>query len=172
MPAQSDSAGGVDDADEPANYAIQAGDTLTCRGWSARNGKDTSQVQGDIGVQVKTIADNAGEILKAAGMSHGDLVQGRVALQRHGEVRGDERGLPRLLGERSSGARELPGAAARTFRRRNTFMAIIGIVAARGDRSGAAPTARQGQPGANLSPAIKVGNRLFISGGTGSDAGE
>src|SRR5262245_30961956 len=65
----------------PYNYAIQAGDTLHMSGLVARNGKDNSQVQGDIGVQVKTIMDNAGEILKAAGMSYGDLVQGRVALR-------------------------------------------------------------------------------------------
>jgi 2-iminobutanoate/2-iminopropanoate deaminase len=54
-----------------------------------------------------------------------------------------------------------------TFDVEITFMAIKGssprevIVPARSDGT-------PGQPGANFSPAIKVGNRLFISGGTGS----
>jgi 2-iminobutanoate/2-iminopropanoate deaminase len=62
-------------------YAIQAGDTLYLSGLVSRNGKDNSQVPGDVATQVKTIMDNAGQILEAAGMSHGDLVTGRVALR-------------------------------------------------------------------------------------------
>lgn len=52
-------------------------------GLVARNPKDNSQAQGDITVQTKTIMDNAGEILKAAGMSYADVAAGRVALRNH-----------------------------------------------------------------------------------------
>jgi 2-iminobutanoate/2-iminopropanoate deaminase len=151
----------------PYSYAIQAGDTLYMSGLVARNGKDNSQVQGDIGVQVKTIMDNAGEILKAAGMSYGDLVQGRVALKDMEKFAAMNE-VYRSYWEKDRPARvscqvSPPG----TFDVEITFMAIRGssprevIVPAR-------PDGTPGQPGANFSPAIKVGNRLFISGGTGS----
>src|SRR5215213_6711607 len=52
----------------PYNYAIKSGDTLYLSGLVSRSGRDNAQVQGDIATQTKTIMDNAGEILKAAGM--------------------------------------------------------------------------------------------------------
>jgi 2-iminobutanoate/2-iminopropanoate deaminase len=151
----------------PYNYAIQAGDTLYMSGLVSRNGKDNSQVQGDIGMQVKTIMDNAGEILKAAGMSYGDLVQGRVALKDMEKFAAMNE-VYRGYWEKDRPARvscqvSPPG----TFDVEITFMAIKGssprevIIPAR-------PDGTPGQPGPNFSPAIKVGNRLFISGGTGS----
>jgi 2-iminobutanoate/2-iminopropanoate deaminase len=151
----------------PYSYAIQAGDTLYLSGLVARNGKDNSQVQGDIGVQVKTIMDNAGEILKAAGMSYGDLVQGRVALKDMEKFAAMNE-VYRGYWEKDRPARvscqvSPPG----TFDVEITFMAIKGssprevIIPARADGT-------PGQAGPNFSPAIKVGNRLFISGGTGS----
>src|SRR5262245_65156217 len=65
----------------PYSYAIHAGDTLYMSGLVSRNGKDNTPVPGDIATQVKTIMDNAGQILQAAGMSYGDLAAGRVALR-------------------------------------------------------------------------------------------
>jgi len=153
----------------PYNYAIHAGDTLYMSGLVARNGKDNSQVQGDIGVQVKTIMDNAGEILKAAGMSYGDLVTGRVAL-RDMEKFTPMNDVYRGYWEKDRPARvscqvSPPG----TFDVEITFMAIKGssprevIIPPRADGT-------PGQAGPNFSPAIKVGNRLFISGGIGATA--
>jgi 2-iminobutanoate/2-iminopropanoate deaminase len=151
----------------PYNYAIQAGDTLYLSGLVSRNGKDNSPVQGDIAAQVKTIMDNAGEILKAAGMSYGDLVQGRVALKDMDKFAAMN-DVYRTYWEKDRPARvscqvSPPG----TFDVEITFMAIKGssprevIIPAR-------PDGTPGQSGPNFSPAIKVGNRLFISGGTGS----
>jgi len=153
----------------PYNYAIQAGDTLYMSGLVSRSGKDNSQVQGDIGVQVKTIMDNAGEILKAAGMSYGDLATGRVAL-RDMEKFAPMNDVYRTYWEKDRPARvscqvSPPG----TFDVEITFMAIKGssprevIIPPRADGT-------PGQAGPNFSPAIKVGNRLFISGGTGATA--
>jgi 2-iminobutanoate/2-iminopropanoate deaminase len=153
----------------PYNYAIQAGDALYLSGLVSRNGKDNSQVQGDIGVQVKTIMDNAGEILKAAGMSYGDLVTGRVAL-RDMDKFAPMNDVYRTYWEKDRPARvscqvSPPG----TFDVEITFMAIKGssprevIIPTRADGT-------PGQAGPNFSPAIKVGNRLFISGGTGATA--
>jgi 2-iminobutanoate/2-iminopropanoate deaminase len=153
----------------PYNYAILAGDTLYMSGLVARSGKDNSQVQGDIGVQTKAIMDNAGEILKAAGMSYGDLVTGHVAL------RDMKNFAPMNEAYRAYWEKDRPArvscqvAPPGTFDVEITFVAIKGssprevIIPPRADGS-------PGQAGANFSPAIKVGNRLFISGGTGATA--
>jgi 2-iminobutanoate/2-iminopropanoate deaminase len=151
----------------PYNYAIQSGDTLYLSGLVSRNSKDNSQVQGDIATQVKTIMDNAGEILKAAGMSYGDLVTGHVALRDMKQF-APMNDAYRVFWEKDRPARvscqvSPPG----TFDVEITFVAIKGssprvaIIPARADGT-------PGQPGPNFSPAIKVGNRLFISGGIGA----
>jgi 2-iminobutanoate/2-iminopropanoate deaminase len=135
----------------------------------SRNGKDNAQVQGDIGTQVKTIMDNAGEILKAAGMSYGDLATGRVAL-RDMEKFAPMNDVYRTYWEKDRPARvSCQVAPPGTFDVEITFMAIKGssprevIIPTRADGT-------PGQAGPNFSPAIKVGNRLFISGGTGATA--
>jgi 2-iminobutanoate/2-iminopropanoate deaminase len=153
----------------PYNYAIQAGDTLFMSGLVSRNGKDNAQVQGDIAVQAKTIMDNAGEILKAAGMSYGDLATGKVALRDMANF-APMNDVYRTYWEKDRPARvSCQAAPPGTFDLEITFMAIKGsqprqvIIPPRADGT-------PGQAGPNFSPAIKVGNRLFISGGTGATA--
>jgi 2-iminobutanoate/2-iminopropanoate deaminase len=153
----------------PYNYAIQSGDTLFMSGLVSRSGKDNSVVQGDMATQVKTAMDNAGEILKAAGMSYGDLVASRVAIRDIAQF-DDMNKVYRTYWEKDRPTRAtvqagLPG----TFDVEITFVAIKGsspleVVVP--------PTAdgKPGQVGQNYSPAIKVGDRLFISGLTGSTA--
>ncbi len=62
----------------PYSYASRSGNTLFMSGLVSRNGRDNSTVPGDMAAQTKTVMDNAGEILKAAGMGFGDVVQSRV----------------------------------------------------------------------------------------------
>lgn len=151
----------------PYNYAIKSGDTLYMSGLVSRTGTDNSQVQGDIATQVKTIMDNAGTILKAAGMSYGDLVSGHVALKDM-KLFGPMNDAYRTYWEKDRPARvscevSPPG----TYDVEITFVAIKGasprevIIPNR-------PDGTPGQAGPNYSPAIKVGNRLFVSGGTGT----
>jgi 2-iminobutanoate/2-iminopropanoate deaminase len=151
----------------PYSYAIKSGDTVYLSGLVSRSGKDNAQVQGDIATQVKTIMDNAGEILKAAGMSYGDLVSGHVAL-RDMKLFAPMNDAYRVYWEKDRPARvscqvSPPG----TFDVEITFVAIKAstpreaIIPARADGT-------PGQAGPNFSPAIRVGNRLFISGGIGS----
>ena len=151
----------------PYNYAIQAGDTLYLSGLVSRNGKDNSQVPGDIAVQTKTIMDNAGAILKAAGMSYGDLATGKVALRDMANF-APMNDVYRTYWEKDRPARvSCQAAPPGTFDVEITFMAIKGssprevIIPNRADGT-------PGQAGPNFSPAIKIGNRLFISGGTGT----
>jgi 2-iminobutanoate/2-iminopropanoate deaminase len=62
----------------PYSYAIQSGDTLFLSGLVSRNGKDNSVVAGDVTAQTKVVMDNAGELLKAAGMTFANVVSSRV----------------------------------------------------------------------------------------------
>ena len=64
----------------PYSYAIRTGDTVFLSGLVPRNGRDNSAVTGDITVQTKTVLDNAGELLRAAGLDHSHIVSARVYL--------------------------------------------------------------------------------------------
>src|SRR5690606_9155749 len=64
----------------PYSYAIRSGDTVFLSGLVPRNGRDNSVVTGDMKTQTKAVMDNAGELLAAAGMSHANIVSGRVYL--------------------------------------------------------------------------------------------
>src|SRR4029079_17066888 len=117
--------------------------------------------------QMKTIMDNAGEILKAAGMSYGDLASGHVALRDMKQF-APMNDVYRPYWEKDRPARvSCQAAPPGTFDVEVTFVAIKGsakrevIIPARADGT-------PGQAGPNYSPAIRVGNRLFISGGTGT----
>jgi 2-iminobutanoate/2-iminopropanoate deaminase len=151
----------------PYSYAMKSGDTLYLSGLVSRNGKDNAQIQGDVAAQVKVIMDNAGEILKAAGMSYGDLATGHVALRDMKQFAAMN-DVYRPYWEKDRPARvSCEAAPPGTYDVEVTFMAIKGsskrevIIPARADGT-------PGQAGPNFSPAIKVGNRLFISGGTGN----
>jgi enamine deaminase RidA (YjgF/YER057c/UK114 family) len=64
----------------PYSYAIRTGDTLFLSGLVSRNGRDNSFVSGDVPQQTRVVLDSAGELLKAAGMTHADVVSARVFL--------------------------------------------------------------------------------------------
>jgi enamine deaminase RidA (YjgF/YER057c/UK114 family) len=62
----------------PYSYGIRSGDTLFTAGLVARRGIDNSVVAGDVAVQTRAVLDNAGELLQAAGMEFADVVSSRV----------------------------------------------------------------------------------------------
>src|SRR5262249_8433033 len=64
----------------PYSYGIKTGNTLFLSGLVSRNGKDNTNVKGDITAQTKVVLDNGAAILKEAGMSFGDVVSSRVYL--------------------------------------------------------------------------------------------
>ena len=55
--------------------------------------RDNTFVAGDVRAQTRTIMDNAGQLLAAAGLSFRDVVSARIYLTTRGRLRGDERGL-------------------------------------------------------------------------------
>ncbi len=145
----------------PYNYGIQSGDTLFLSGLVSRDSKTNQMVQGDMGAQVKVCMDNAGEILKAAGMSYADLVTSRVGVRDIAKF-DDMNKVYRAYWEKDRPTRAtvqvgLPG----------TFDVEITMVAVKGRHEIVVPPGADGKPGAigpNYSPAIKVGSRLFVSG--------
>lgn len=143
----------------PYSYAIRSGDTLFLSGLVPRRGRDNSTVTGDITVQTKAVMDNAGELLRAAGMDFSNVVSGRVYLpdgavfQQMNEVyRSYFKGIPP-----PARATVLAGLAGAGFAVEMTFVATAG------PREAIAP-------GANLSAAIKAGPRLYVSGTLGNNA--
>ena len=64
----------------PYSYAIRTGDTLFLSGFVSRNGRDNTVVPGDVPAQTRVVLDNAGELLRAAGMTHANVVSARVYL--------------------------------------------------------------------------------------------
>jgi 2-iminobutanoate/2-iminopropanoate deaminase len=153
----------------PYSYGIKAGDTLYMSGLVSRSGKDNTQVAGDVPTQTKTIMGNAVEVLKAAGMTLGDTVTSQVML------RDIKNFAPMNEAYRPSWEKDRPtrvtfeDAPPGTFDVEITFTAIKGS----SPREIIIPNRADGTPGTagpNFSPAIKVGNRLFISGGTGNNA--
>jgi 2-iminobutanoate/2-iminopropanoate deaminase len=64
----------------PYSYAIRTGDTLFISGLVPRSPRDNTPTGGDITAQTRVVMDNAGAILRAAGMDHSNIVSARVYL--------------------------------------------------------------------------------------------
>lgn len=142
----------------PYSYAIRTGETLFLSGLVPRNGRDNSTVTGDITVQTRAVMENAGQLLKAAGMDFSNVVSGRVYLpdtagfQQMNEV---YRGyFPSNPPARATVKAGLAGSQ---------YAVEITFVASSAPRQAFAP-------GGNLSGAVKAGDRLYLSGVLGHTA--
>ena len=62
----------------PYSSIVRAGHLVFLSGLLSRRGKDDAIVPGSVGVQTRTILDNAGVLLKTAGLSLADVVASRV----------------------------------------------------------------------------------------------
>jgi reactive intermediate/imine deaminase len=154
----------------PYSYGIRSGDTMYLSGLLARSGKDNSFVKGDVQVQTRTVLDNASEILKTGGMSLDDVVATRVYITDTAEFQ--EMNLAyRTYFPKDPPARATVNAALMS----PDAVVEISLVAIKSSlREAINPPNADGSPSLlnpNLSPAIRVGNRLFISGTLGNDAG-
>ena len=154
----------------PYSYGIRSGDTLFLAGLISRSGKDNSMVPGDIKVQTKTVMDNAGEILKAGGMSFADVASSRVYIT-DTSIFQDMNAVYRSFFPKDPPAR----ATVRAGLMNAEALVEITLLAVRaGTREAITPPNADGspaQPNPNLSAAIRIGNRLYLSGMLGSDPG-
>jgi reactive intermediate/imine deaminase len=146
----------------PYSYGIKSGDTLFLAGLVSRNGRDNTVVKGDIATQVRTVLDNAGEILRAAGMSYANVASARVYLADAAHFAAMNEAYrpywPKDPPARATVRAGLPGP---------DYLVEIALVAVEGAREPIVPPNPDGTPGKpnpNLTPAIRAGNRLFVSG--------
>lgn len=150
----------------PYSYGIKSGDTLFLSGLISRDGKDNSVVAGDITVQTKAALDNAGAILKAGGFTFADVVSARIALPNATMFQAMNAAY-RAYFPKDPPARATVAAGLTS----DQYLVEITLVAVQGSRQAiTTPTAdgAPGNPNPNLSSAIKVGNRLYLSGILGS----
>jgi enamine deaminase RidA (YjgF/YER057c/UK114 family) len=152
----------------PYSYGIRSGNSLFLAGLISRNGKDNSVVEGDISTQVKTAMDNAGQILKAAGYGFSDVVAVRNYIsdsKYFAEMNKVYQGyFPKDPPARATVVAPLTAPQ---------YLFETTMVAVKGQREAVTTPAADGTPGKpnpNLSSAIKVGNRLYLSGLLGNTA--
>ncbi len=153
----------------PYSYGIKSGNTLFLAGLVARNGKDNSVVEGPMAVQTKAVLDNGAEILKAAGMTFDNVVSAKVFITDNSKFQ-EMNEVYRTYFTKEPPARAtvvapLMGAA---------NLVEIAMTAVSGPKQVFATPAADGTPGKPsplLSSAVKVGNRLYVSGILGNTAG-
>ena len=152
----------------PYSYGIRSGDTLFLAGLVSRNGKDNSVVEGDMTAQTKTVLDNAGQILKAAGMSFDNVVSSRVFITDGTKFQEMNKTYTTYFTKdppaRATVVAPLMGPQ---------YVVEITLTASRLPKQAITTPMADGSPGkpsAILSSAIKVGNRLYVSGILGNNA--
>jgi reactive intermediate/imine deaminase len=143
----------------PYSYGIRSGDTLFLAGLVGRRGRDQLLAAGDVRAQTRAIFDNAADILGAAGLSLAAIVSARVFLT----DAADFAGMNEVYGEffpeappaRATVKSGLPGAGA--------LVEITFVASAAARQAIGTPPA-----GVPLSPAVRAGHRLYLSGMLGS----
>jgi enamine deaminase RidA (YjgF/YER057c/UK114 family) len=154
-------------ASNPYSYGILCGDTLFTAGLLSRSGKDNSPIPGDMAAQTRTVLDNAGEVLRAAGMSHTDVVSSRAYITDAGLFQ-QMNAAYRAFFPKDPPAR----ATVKVGLTSAPYLVEIAMVAVKtSDRAPVAtpePGGVPGKPNPNLSAAIRAGNRLYLSGMLGS----
>jgi reactive intermediate/imine deaminase len=146
----------------PYSYGIRTGDTLFLSGLISRNGKDNAVIEGDMSTQTKTVLDNAAQILKAAGLSLDNVVSSRVYITDQTKFQEMNKVyqtyFPKDPPARATVVAPLMGAQ---------YQVEITLTASRlPKQTFTTPNAdgTPGRPSAILSSAVKVGNRLYVSG--------
>lgn len=149
------------------SYGIKSGDTLFLAGLVARNNRDNSAVTGDINVQTRQVLENAGEILKAAGMTYTDIASSRVFITDAAKFQ-EMNAAYRPFFPKNAPARATVKAALMNdqYKVEITLLAVQSA-----DRQAIVPLGDDGKPmqlNPNYSSGIRIGNRLFVSGMVGS----
>jgi reactive intermediate/imine deaminase len=158
--------GGMQRPGLPYSWGILAGNTLFIAGATSRNPATYQPEAGDVRAQTRRVMQNIGAVLEAADMDYGDMVSCRVFLA-------DGRDF-RAMNEVYSSFLPAPRPARATVRARLTNLAFsteIQCIAVK-DPSRQAVVAGGGPtPTGPFSPAIQVGDRLFLAGmlGRGPD---
>jgi enamine deaminase RidA (YjgF/YER057c/UK114 family) len=152
----------------PYSYGIKSGNTLFMSGLVSRNGKDNTNVKGDVTQQVKVVMENGAAILKEAGMTYNDVVSSRVYLTDDTQFQAMNTAYRSYFEGGAPPAR----ATVKTGLTSPDYVVEISMIAVKdpGRKAITTPSAdgSPGRPNPNLSSAIQVGNRLYVAGITGN----
>jgi 2-iminobutanoate/2-iminopropanoate deaminase len=150
----------------PYSFAIRTGTTLFLSGIVARNNADNTPTGGDVSAQTKTVMATAGELLKSAGFGFEHVVSSRVYITDVTKFQDMNAAyspnFPTDPPARATVVTGLPG---------QQFQVEITMTAVRAPKQAFTTPAADGSPGKPnpvLSGAIKVGNRLYLSGMLGN----
>ena len=146
----------------PYSYGIKSGNTLFLAGLISRNGKDNTPIKGDMKAQTKTVLENVSTVLKAGGMTFADVVSSRVYVTDSAAFQ-DMNEVYRTYFPTDPPAR----ATVKATLNSNDYVVEITMIAVRGPKTAITTPTEDGKPGTknpNLSSAIRVGNRLYLSG--------
>jgi enamine deaminase RidA (YjgF/YER057c/UK114 family) len=148
----------------PYSYGIKSGNTLFLSGLVSRNGKDNSNVKGDVAAQTKVVMDNGAAILKEAGMSFDDVVSARIYLTDDTTFQAMNAAYRPYFAGGAPPAR----ATVKTGLTNPDYAVEVTMIAVKDPSRKAITTPNaDGTPGTanqNLSSAIQVGNRLYVAG--------
>lgn len=146
----------------PYSYGIKSGSTLFMAGLVARNGKDNSTVEGSMAVQTKAVLDNAAAILKAAGMTFDNVVSSKVFITDTAKFQEMNETY------RTAFVKDPPARATVVAPLMAPANSVeITLTASSLPKQVFTTPAADGTPGKPsplLSSAVKVGNRLYLSG--------
>jgi enamine deaminase RidA (YjgF/YER057c/UK114 family) len=152
----------------PYSYAIKSGDSLFMAGLISRNPKDNTPIEGDMAAQTKTVMANAGELLKAAGFGFEHVVASRVYMTDGTKFQDmNTNYTPQFPKDPPARATVICGLPGPQYQVEMTFTANKGAKQA---FTTPAADGTPGKPSATLSAAVKVGNRLYVSGILGNNA--
>lgn len=152
----------------PYSYGIKSGSTLFLAGLVSRNGKDNSVVEGSMTVQTKAVLENAAAILKEAGMTFDNVVSSKVFVTDATKFQEMNETY------RTFFTKDPPARATVVAPLMGTANVVeITLTASSLPKQVFTTPAADGTPGKPspiLSSAVKVGNRLYLSGLLGNTA--
>ena len=149
------------------SYGIRSGDTLFLAGLVSQKGEDNTTIRGDLAAQTKVVMDNAAVVLKTAAMGFADVVSSRVWV-----TEASNQPMNEVYRTYFEGVAPPARAAVRVEPLSPDLLVEVTMTAVRdASRRAVLPPNPDGTPGrANpiLSPAIQVGNRLYVAGMLGN----
>ena len=146
----------------PYSYGIKSGNTVFLAGIVGRSYRDNMNVDGGIQAETRAIFENARQILAAADMSLSDVVASRVYIT-------DTTLFRDMNAAYSEHFPDIPPARAtvRANLMGDQYHLEITLIAVAGTKERITRTNADGTPGREssvLSHAVRVGNRLYLSG--------
>jgi 2-iminobutanoate/2-iminopropanoate deaminase len=145
----------------PYSYAIRTGETVFLSGLVARRGSDNTFVGGDVRVQTRTIMENAGELLAAAGLTFRNVVSAKIYLTRAV----DFAAMNEVYRECFPDAPPVRATVQSGLAGPEAVVEITFVASSAARKAIGAPPS-----GLPLSPAICAGRHVFVSGMLGNTA--